>query len=245
VQAAQHLGRFNGDHVHNLPSVSTYPWLCQNFTGGWIATLADFGTSVACDSDGVWRHPALRNASPRPLGSRVAGLLADADDLLAVGASLPLALTHHDAHRDNMFRRDGRGMETTQVLDWGFLGLAPIGEDLGHQVGINVFHQYIAADSATEYEQAAAGAYLSGLKEARLDPDADRVRTYARAVAALQLVSFAAAHVAWLSEDGEGDDTTAEPATPLARGLGGRTRHGRRPTDGQLGGSVRLVTQPR
>jgi hypothetical protein len=33
------------------------------------------------------------------------------------------------------------------------------------------------------------------------------LRTYARAVAALQLVSFAAAHVAWLSED------AAEPET--------------------------------
>jgi hypothetical protein len=214
VQAAQHLGRFNGDHVHNLPSVSTYPWLCQGFTHGLIATLTDFGTAAACKSDDKWRHPALRNAFPRPLGSRVADLLADADELLAVGANLPLALTHHDAHRDNMFRRDSRGTETTQVLDWGFLGLAPIGEDLGHQVGINVFHQYIAADNASQYEQAAASAYLSGLREARLDPDANCVRTYARAVAALQLVSFAAAHVAWLSEDGEGDDNATEPETP-------------------------------
>jgi hypothetical protein len=211
VQAAQHLGRFNGDHVRNLPSVTTYPWLCQNFTGGWISTLTDFGTALACESDDVWRHPALRNAFPRALGSRVADLLADAEDLLAVGTSLPLALTHHDAHRENLLRHDNHGVETTQILDWGFLGIAPIGEDLGHQVGINVFHQYIAADSASEYEHAAAGAYLSGLREAGLDPDANRVRTYARAVAALQLVSFGAAHVAWLSED-VGDAT--EPETP-------------------------------
>jgi hypothetical protein len=134
--------------------------------------------------------------------------------LLAVGATLPLSLTHHDAHRDNMFRRDLGGTETTQVLDWGFLGLAPIGEDLGHQVGINIFHQYIAAGSATDYEGAAAGAYLSGLREAGLDPDANRVRTYARVVAALQLVSFGAAHVAWLGEDGEDDDSATEPETP-------------------------------
>jgi hypothetical protein len=224
VLAALQLGRFNGDHVHNLPSVSTYPWLCQRFTQGWIATLTDFGTAAACESDDVWRHPALRDAFPRPLGSRVADLLADADELLAVGESLPQALTHHDAHRDNLFRRDRPGTETTQVLDWGFLGLAPIGEDLGHQVGINVFHQYIAADSASLYEQAATSAYVSGLRAAGLDPDENRVRTYARAVAALQLVSFAAAHVTWLSEDSDDDATESETPWPAAwaaeRGIG-------------------------
>jgi hypothetical protein len=214
VLAARHVARFNGDHVHNLPGTATHPWLCRRFTQGWLATLTEAGAAAACESDEAWRHPALRDAFPRSLGPRVADLLADAEDLLAVGDSLPMALTHHDAHRDNMFRHSDGGIEQTQVLDWGFLGVAPVGEDLGHQVGVNLFHQYIPADNAWHYERAASDAYLSGLREGRVDPDPKRVRTYARAVAALQMVSFAAGHVAWLAEDHQGTNEAAEPSWP-------------------------------
>jgi hypothetical protein len=215
VLAARHIGRFNGDHVHNLPSAAANPWLCRRFTQGWLATLSDAGTAAACESAEAWRHPELRGAFPRSLGPRVTDLLADAADLLAVGDGLPMTLTHHDAHRDNMFRHSDGGIEKTQLLDWGFLGVAPVGEDLGHQVGINCFHQYIAADDAWRYERAASDAYLAGLRDGNVDPDPTRVRTYARAVAALQMVSFAAGHVAWLTEDDQATDAAEpEPSWP-------------------------------
>lgn len=223
VLAAQHLGRFNGDHADEPPSASMHPWLCQHFTRGWLATLTDIGAAAACQSEDVWRHPALRTAFPRPLGGRVADLLADADDLLAVRAGLPLTLTHHDAHRENLVSCLADGADSTRALDWGFLGLAPIGEDLGHQVGVNVFRQHIAAPDAARYEQAATDAYLSGLRQAGVDADVHRLRTYARGVAALQMVSYGAAHVAWLSEETVGESEPEEAPWPTtwaaARGI--------------------------
>jgi hypothetical protein len=207
--AARHIARFNGDHVHNLPSTTTYPWLCRRFTHGWLATLSEAGVAMVCESEHAWQHPALRGAFPRSLGPRVADLLADARQLLAIGDPLPVALTHHDAHRDNFFRQS-EGADKTRLLDWGFLGLAPVGEDLGHQVGINLFHQYIGVDDAGQYERVATDAYLTGLREAQVDPDPKRVQTYARAVAALQMVAFAAGHVAWLEQDDDGDRETPE-----------------------------------
>lgn len=208
VLAARHLGRFSGDHVGSLPSIEDYPFLCQNFIHEWMRICLLIGTKEACESDEVWRHPGLHNVFSQSPRRRVASLLSDAEAMLQVERTLPLTLSHHDAHWDNLFRRSEDGDEQTGVIDWGFLGLAAIGEDLGHQVGVNVFHQHVAAADASRYEVAAFRAFQSGLMEAGVDVPAERVRLLSQAVAALQVVAFAAAHVEWLSEE---DDEGEEP----------------------------------
>lgn len=203
VLAAQHLGRFSGDHLGAPPSVDDYPWLCQNFTHDWVAMSLLIGAKEACESDEVWRHPLLRNAFPRSPRQRVASLLADVEALLETAHSLPATLTHHDAHWDNLFRRSDGEVEQTVVVDWGFLGLAAVGEDLGHQVGVNVFHLRVPAGDASSYEEGASRSFLEGVSKAGVQVDRQRVRLVSQAVAALRMVSFAAAHVAWLSDEDE------------------------------------------
>lgn len=214
VLAAEHLGRFTGDHRQAADGLADQQWPCRGFTRGWVRTLGEFGATAACESEDLWRHLALCGEFGASTRRRVADVLAEADALLSLGDQLPQSLAHHDAHQDNMFRRDSAADgPTTAILDRGFLGVAPLGEDLGNQLAMNVFFQHVAATEAPNYERAAAAAYLRGLSHASVDADPDPIRAHAWAVAAVRGASYAAAHVAWLSED---PDETDEPAWPTA-----------------------------
>ena len=206
LAAAGALGEFNGRAVERDLSGDTYPWLVRDFSRGWLSTMPLIGLDVAVEETSVWRSPALQGVFPNPLGRRIGALLADADALLGLGDRLPKTMTHHDASRNNLFRmaRDtGSGPARFQLIDWSFVGVAPVGEDLGHQVGLNIFFLLMGRDPSTwwAYEAAAANAYATGLRRAGVDLPVDVLHTYMRAVAVLGSVTFAASQVTWLAPD--------------------------------------------
>ena len=219
VSAAAALGEFNGRTLDpDLPR-DDYPWLARDFSRGWLNTVPLVGLDVAVEDDSVWQSPALRGVFPQPLGPRIGALLADADALLELGSRLPTTLTHHDAFRSNLFRisaSGGSGSARFRLIDWSFVGVAPVGEDLGHQLGLNIFHLHLGHDAPSwwAYEAAATRAYTSGLRRAGVDTPVDVLRAYVRAVAALRPVTFAASSVTWLSPGAESDDSPHDE--PLA-----------------------------
>lgn len=70
---------------------------------------------------------------------RIAELISDADDLLAGFDSLPVTLAHHDPQWGNLFAAaPDESPARTVAIDWGFIGLATIGSDLGLHIGQNI-----------------------------------------------------------------------------------------------------------
>jgi hypothetical protein len=168
AEAARHLGRFNGAFPEGAFDAS---WLTRDWLRTWLLAGLASRAHLILDNDAIWDHPIVR-----------AGFVANARERLRRhwerrAATLdrlrdrPHTLCHLDAFRKNLFDRNGE----TVAIDWSYLGLAPIGTEVGHLVIGSVAF----ADRRQDIrELAAAGldAYLTGLREAGWNGDDDVVR---------------------------------------------------------------------
>ncbi len=133
ILAARHFGEFNGARLEHR--ITVLPWLNRSFLRQFTALFYQtFGSSD------VWSHPAVKKAFSRSIVERMLHVLDNRDSILNKLDRQTRALSHQDTDRRNLFaRRDAEGREQTVVIDWGSLGLAAIGEDLGNQVLGNLF----------------------------------------------------------------------------------------------------------
>jgi hypothetical protein len=129
-------------------------------------------------------------------------------------------VAHHDAQWSNLFQRKAAdGSRVTVAIDWSFLGLAPVGQDLGHHLGCNIHNWAVDPRQASDHDATATRAYMRGLAEFGWEGDPRPVLMARAAAAALQIGSFYAAHVAWLCPEMADPDAEAEVPWPdeLAR----------------------------
>ena len=103
----------------------------------------------------------MRDRLPASVGESFVALMGAAEPLLDHLDRLPRTVAHLDAQASNLFPEGRR----TVLIDWGFLGEAPIGEDLGHHIALNVYAGAVDPADAEEHEATATTAYLGGLRE--------------------------------------------------------------------------------
>lgn len=164
--AAYHLGRFSGRFA-SAEALPDYPWLSRRWLRGWLEEAA---AAIA----------QLRRLQNDPGVQRVYN---DADTILRLwddrGRRLnilercPQTLCHLDAHRRNMFAGRAAGGEQTVLIDWAFVGVAAVGEDLASLVSATVAFGEVAASDIQALEATVMEGYLEGLLDAgcRIDPD--------------------------------------------------------------------------
>ena len=207
VAAAYDLGVFNAQWCARPPSVQDFGWLSQHWLRGWFDFAIVYGAQHAAEHRDWWKHPLIAATLSPSTYVRFAGLMDDAEGLLSVLEALPVSLAHHDAQWRNLFQLKStdpsRSQARTVAVDWAFLGLAPLGADLGHMIGCNIEHW--AVDDVRQHDVAATAAYLQGLQDSGWRGD-ERVVRFARALtAAVQMGTYFGAEVSWLH--GEPVDT--------------------------------------
>ena len=181
---AHDLGALAAQWAGRAPSPEDYPWLSQRWLRGGMASLRGGGADHALGHDGCWNHPLLVDALPAGTPQRVRQLFGAAENLLAVLDSLPTTLAHHDTQASNFFPRDPSDEQTrTVAIDWGFLGLAPVGHDLGCHLWSNLCTWSIDPGQAAALDRSSTPAYLQGLGDFGWDGD-ERAVLFARAAAA-------------------------------------------------------------
>ena len=177
VLAARHLGQFNGAH-RNVDTAS-HPWLLTNMLR---LILVAFSRGRSRREQVDWRQPSVSRVFPAPLGERIARILDRVESWLVRLAQQPQSLAHQDTDRRNLFSRVGAANEDeTVAIDWGFMGVAAIGEDLGNQVFGNLFFLFVDSGRAVQYLEEAVAAYLDGLRDAGCVADPGDVRLAALA----------------------------------------------------------------
>ena len=178
------LGAFAAQWAGHAPSASRYPWLLQRWLRDNLTCFKDVGIRHALDHDGCWKHPLVVAALPGDAQQRVRNLFDGAEELFAVLESLPVTLAHHDTQPSNFFIRhpvDGDGRAV--AIDWGFLGLAPVGHDLGCHLWANIRTWTIDPCEASDLDRDSTSGYLQGLTDFGWDGDEQAV-LFARAAAA-------------------------------------------------------------
>jgi Phosphotransferase enzyme family len=130
TRAARLLGRLAGRSMREgFPDGSPrlFPGLRFIFEGRTLAV-----DLPALRNDETWRHPVMvRVARADPdLRADLLGLGEEAPELMTMLESLPRSLAHGDACPQNLLPDPGepRGLV---AIDWGFVGLEPVGYDLG------------------------------------------------------------------------------------------------------------------
>lgn len=196
VVAASHLGEFNGAHVGYLPSAHDARWLCRRFVDKWKQAWVRWGLNDRARDAGFWNHPYSRLAFHPGTQRRLLQLVADSAAFCDLLAKQSQTLSHQDTSRSNLLAtRTSSGREQTTALDWSFVGIAAIGEDLGTQVGGNLCKLFVDPAQAKAYYDAAFEAYLDGLRQAGWHGDIRRVRFACAAAACLRWATY---EVMWL-----------------------------------------------
>ncbi len=227
--AARHLGQFNGAFLAGRP-LPTEPWLNRGFLRAWTADPARSGLIERLERAETWAHPLVRRAFPTPVAERLLRLSTAREDFLAELEGQPQTLCHLDAFPGNLLARENeRGRQQTVALDWAFVGIAAVGEDVGHLVAWSLLLGLVAVTEAEELRAVILAGYQKGLQEAGWSGGAvelARIAERGAAVAASLRWAFSAAYSAVYPAFDEGARATMERNTgqPVEEGMARRAR---------------------
>ncbi len=90
---------------------------------------------------------------------------------------LPKCLCHQDAFRRNLFlRKNESGELEISGIDWTYMGIATIGQELAPLVGMAVFEGDISPKQISSFIDRIIGSYIEGIREVGGNVDEDQVR---------------------------------------------------------------------
>jgi hypothetical protein len=168
--AAEALGQAQAPFVLGGP-LPSYPWLSQAFLRQY-SSEKPVEWRLLSDDD-VWQHPIARKVFPAELRQGVLFVHANRERLYRISESLPQTLCHLDVWPKNLLREaDGQLV----LIDWAFIGVGSVGEDVGNLVPDACFDHFIAAAELPHLEQVIFEGYLRGLRSAGWKEDPQLVQ---------------------------------------------------------------------
>ncbi|MDP9245714.1 MAG: hypothetical protein M3O64_03595 [Chloroflexota bacterium] len=166
--AARHLGRFNGAFPAGVFDAA---WLTRTWLSTWLLTGFGSRAQLVLDNDAIWAHPYVRAGFASDARDRLRRVWPGRAAVLARLLARPQTLCHLDAFRKNLFDRNGE----TVAIDWSYVGIAPVGVEVGHLVMGSVAFAEHGHDTPA-LAAAALDAYLDGLRESGWQGDELAVR---------------------------------------------------------------------
>lgn len=167
---AKNIGIFHGGYLVEKP-VPMHEWICQNWLGSWIDGCKKYATNpedflpfVKEEVEDIWRAYQQLNQN----------LVKH----LALLKKLPQVLSHQDLSQQNMYINPNG--ENFTLIDWQYLSISSVGEELGKLFGVALSQDDIPIDLAEEYMELLFSHYVEGLREAgwRGDPDIPKYAFY-------------------------------------------------------------------
>jgi hypothetical protein len=172
--ATRHLGLWNGFYL-TQPAIPDYPWL----TVGMIEQRAQIAADRLANLDELRQHPLVRRGWPDDVAQGILRIWQEREQFFRALRRLPPTLLHGDADRRNLMSRTGKkGEAETVAIDWGYVGVGAIGEEIAPTVVSTVFwFRGVTAAQLPELEEIVLDGYLQGLRQAgwRGDPQLARL----------------------------------------------------------------------
>lgn len=163
---ARQLGIFNGLYLNNN-TVHEEPWICQQWLKSWV----DGCTKYAVNPEHFYPH--VLDMEIKHLYSDYVNLHKDIHTIFQFLQRLPQVFAHQDLSIQNMFIHD---LSHWTLIDWQFLSMSAIGEDLGKLFGVALSQENIPYDQGAYYENLLFTNYLDGLKQTGWNGNAKEAR---------------------------------------------------------------------
>ena len=177
ARIAHALGTTQGAYASGAVALPAQPWLSRNWLRGWVDVCAQFVVTIR--DDARWHDPRL--ASLEPWRSRVSDLWDRREELFAIAEEPPLTITHWDFWPMNLYVGDD-----VVAIDWSQIGLSGVAHDLD-QLTIDTVWMHIRPDEPLHVlDDLVLPAYLNGLRESGFAVDAEQLRRWYSAAAALR-----------------------------------------------------------
>ena len=157
---ARALGAFNGGFLvsRELPD---HDWLGRRWLRVWATQLTPYHFGHELPFGRLWDDALVRRAYDAALRDRLERLWAAREDVMAAIEALPQTCAHLDAHRRNLFLRDG----AVVAIDWGLLGLAAPGEEIASTLVGTVASGEAGVDEAEALAATLFDGYVTGLRD--------------------------------------------------------------------------------
>lgn len=192
--AASDVGQFNASYLA-ARALPNHSWLSQR----WLAQWVEQASPAFDELDAAIDDPWVARLYPRPVIEQARALWTARHEIHRRLAALPPVLAHLDVTQRNTFVGDGR----TTLIDWAFVGLATLGEDLAPLVGGSTLFGDIDPDDLTDLDEAGFDCYLEGARAGGWNGDARSVRFAYCAASALRFcVAPMAFYICGLGPDG-------------------------------------------
>ena len=155
--AAHQLGQFNGAYLAGQ-QCPTEEWVTHNWLRMYTANASPMIQFIQSNPS----RPIVQHLLPGGTLAQVLAIWDEHEQILDILDNLPQVFCHQDAFRRNLFCRGGR----TLAIDWGYMGIAPVGAELVALVAASMGFWEIPAERVREMERLCFEGYLQGLREA-------------------------------------------------------------------------------
>ncbi|MDH6368659.1 tRNA A-37 threonylcarbamoyl transferase component Bud32 [Paenibacillus sp. PastF-3] len=151
---AERLGRFNGAYLSgkNTPNDQ---WICRSWLRSWTTSSIMYAPNPE-----EYIHHLYRD-NDQSLWAWFQGFMKRIDNNLNALHRLPRVLAHQDLSQMNMLLTQTGELV---LIDWQFMSLSGLGEDLGKMFGVNMSLGVIPIDRYEEFKESLFHSYIKGLK---------------------------------------------------------------------------------
>lgn len=157
---ARQLGRFNGAYLEGAKKLPEHEWICKSWLKSWTTASRKYAPNMEAyvsripfdnmQSTWAWYQEVLKNI----------------DSSLDSLQQLPRVLAHQDLSQMNMLLVPKEAGESHLVLiDWQFMSISGIGEDLGKLFGVNMSLGIIPPSQYQLHQNSLFTSYIEGLQE--------------------------------------------------------------------------------
>ena len=165
---ARKLGIFNGTYLTEK-AIPDYPWICRNWIKSWIDSCKKYSIDPT-----VYFSKVQKIYNLNSIYNSYNYLNKHLNKHLRALESLPRVLAHQDLSKQNMFITTLQNSTKKQLtlIDWQFLSISGLGEDLGKLFGVALSQQHIPIVKMDHFKDLLFTNYLEGLREAGWNGDA-------------------------------------------------------------------------
>jgi hypothetical protein len=165
---ARHLGQFNGAYLVGR-SFPSEPWITRNWLRKYVEHAAPMIEFVRSNPN----HPVVMHMFPGDILPQTLGAWDERGSILDALENLPQVFCHQDAFKRNLFARQDK----TIAIDWGYMGIAPVGAELVALVAGSISLFEVPVERVMEMERLCFEGYLQGLHDAGWNGNPKLVRT--------------------------------------------------------------------